>query len=279
MEAAKRTIRDSVFSDLFGNKKYLLQLYQALHPEDTEATEDDLTDVTIQNVLTDDLYNDLGFRNGDRMMILVESQSTWSVNIIIRVLLYLTQTWNEHIEETKQNRYGSRKLELPRPEFYVIFTGERQEKPEYLNLSKEFFDGKKGFLEARVKMLYGDGNGDIISQYVTFTKIYQEQARLLGRTVEAVRETIRICKDKDVLKEYLSAHEKEVFSIMMALFDQEKAVEQFGYEKKQEGREEGDLKRAMRTASNMFKDGEPIDKIARFLEFSPETILSWVEKV
>ncbi len=279
MEAAKRTIRDSVFSDLFGNKKYLLQLYQALHPEDTEATEDDLTDVTIQNVLTDDLYNDLGFRNGDRMMILVESQSTWSVNIIIRVLLYLAQTWNEHIEETKQNRYGSRKLELPRPEFYVIFTGERQEKPEYLNLSKEFFDGKKGFLEARVKMLYGDGNGDIISQYVTFTKIYQEQARLLGRTVEAVRETIRICKDKDVLKEYLSAHEKEVVSIMMALFDQEKAVEQFGYEKKQEGREEGDLKRAMRTASNMFKDGEPIDKIARFLEFSPETILSWVEKV
>ena len=279
MEAAKRTIRDSVFSDLFGNKKYLLQLYQALHPEDTEATEDDLTDVTIQNVLTDDLYNDLGFRNGDRMMILVESQSTWSVNIIIRVLLYLAQTWNEHIEETKQNRYGSRKLELPMPEFYVIFTGERQEKPEYLNLSKEFFDGKKGFLEARVKMLYGDGNGDIISQYVNFTKIYQEQARLLGRTVEAVRETIRICKDKDVLKEYLSAHEKEVVSIMMALFDQEKAVEQFGYEKKQEGREEGDLKRAMRTASNMFKDGEPIDKIARFLEFSPETILSWVEKV
>lgn len=203
MEAAKRTTRDSVFSDLFGNKKYLLQLYQALHPEDTEATEDDLTDVTIQNVLTtDDLYNDLGFRNGDRMMILVESQSTWSVNIIIRVLLYLAQTWNEHIEETKQNRYGSRKLELPRPEFYVIFTGERQEKPEYLNLSKEFFDGKKGFLEARVKMLYGDGNGDIISQYVTFTKIYQEQARLLGKTVEAVRETIRICKDKDVLKEY-----------------------------------------------------------------------------
>ena len=70
---------------------------------------------------------------------------------------------------------------------------------------------------------------------------------------------------------------------MMALFDQEKAVEQFGYEKKQEGRmegrEEGDLKRAMRTASNMFKDGEPIDKIARFLEFPPETILSWVGKV
>lgn len=30
MEAAKWTVRDSVFSDLFQNKKYLLQLYQAL---------------------------------------------------------------------------------------------------------------------------------------------------------------------------------------------------------------------------------------------------------
>ncbi len=28
MEAAKWTARDSVFSDLFQNKKYLLQLYQ-----------------------------------------------------------------------------------------------------------------------------------------------------------------------------------------------------------------------------------------------------------
>lgn len=287
MEAAKRTIKDSVFSDLFGNKKYLLQLYQTLHPEDTEATEDDLTDVTIQNVLTDDLYNDLGFRNGGRVMILVESQATWSVNIIVRVLLYLAQTWNDHIEETKQNRYGSRKLELPKPEFYVIFTGERQEKPEYLNLSEEFFEGKKGFLEARVKMLYGDGDGDIISQYVAFTKVYQEQAKLLGRTIKAVRETIRICKDKDVLREYLSAHEKEVVSIMMALFDQEKAVEQFGYEREQkgreegrmEGREEGDLKRAMKTASNMRKRGVSLEEIAEILEFPPETILSWVGKV
>ena len=49
-----------------------------------------------------------------------------------------------------------------------------------------------------MKMLYSDGDGDIISQYVAFTKIYQKQARLLGKTKKAVRETIRICKDKDV---------------------------------------------------------------------------------
>lgn len=96
-----------------------------------------------------------------------------------------------------------------------------------------------------------------------FTKLYREQARLLGRTIEAVRETIRICKDGGVLREYLSAHEKEVVSIMMALFDQEKAVEQFGYEKKQEGRKEG-YNELLR---NLVKAGElSPEKAAQYAE-------------
>ena len=279
MKEAKLTIRDSVFSDLFRDKKYLLKLYQTLHPEDTETTGDDLVDVTIQNVLTNDLYNDLGFRNKDRLVILTEAQSIWSVNIVVRAFLYLAQTWNDYIETTNQNRYGSRKLSLPRPEVYVIFSGNRQEKPEYLNLTDEFFGGEKGFLDIRVKMLYGDGEEDIISQYVNFTKIYQEQSGLHGRTKEAVRETIRICKDKNVLREYLSSREKEVVSIMMALFDQEKAVEQFGYEKKQEGREEGRIRQAKKTAINMLKDGESMDKIAKFLEIPIHLIQSWAKEV
>ena len=279
MKEAKLTIRDSVFSDLFRDKRYLLKLYQALHPEDMETTEDDLVDVTIQNVLTNDLYNDLGFRNKDRIVILAEAQSTWSVNIVVRAFLYLAQTWNDYIETTNQNRYGSRKLSLPRPEVYVIFSGNRQERPEYLSLTDEFFGGEKGFLDIRVKMLYGDGEDDIISQYVNFTKIYQEQSGLHGRTKEAVRETIRICKDKNVLREYLSSREKEVVSIMMALFDQEKAVEQFGYEKKQEGREEGRIRQAKKTAINMLKDGESMDKIAKFLEIPIHLIQSWAKEV
>ncbi len=72
---ARRTAKSSVFLDLFQNKSYLLKLYKTLHPEDTTATEDSLTDVTIENVLTDNLYNDLGFLVGNRLMILIEAQS------------------------------------------------------------------------------------------------------------------------------------------------------------------------------------------------------------
>ena len=78
---AKRTAKNSVFLDLFQNKSYLLKLYKTLHPEDTTATEDSLTDVTITNVLTGNLYNDLGFIVNNKLMILVEAQSTWTVNI------------------------------------------------------------------------------------------------------------------------------------------------------------------------------------------------------
>lgn len=51
----KYTIKDSVFTNLFQDKKYLLQLYKALHPEDNEITENELTDVTVKNVLTDNI--------------------------------------------------------------------------------------------------------------------------------------------------------------------------------------------------------------------------------
>ena len=37
-------------------------------------------------------------------------------------------------------------------------------------------------------------------------------------------ETIRICKDMNVLKEYLQKHESEVMGIMLTLFDQETAI-------------------------------------------------------
>ena len=47
---AKRTAKNSVFLDLFQNKSYLLKLYKTLHPEDETATEDSLTNVTIENV-------------------------------------------------------------------------------------------------------------------------------------------------------------------------------------------------------------------------------------
>ncbi len=230
----KRKIRDSVFTHLFQEKKYLLQLYQALHPEDGAVTEDEIADVTLKHVLVDGDYNDLGFSVGDRLMVLVESQSTWTMNIIIRALMYLMQTYHDYFRRTKQNLYGNKKVKMPKPELYVIFTGERKTIPDIISLSKDFFNGAGIAVDAQIKVLYQENEGDIIGQYIIFCKVYQEQRKCYGNTRETVTETIRICKDRNVLKEYLESREKEVVDMMMTLFDEEQIYKAFENDIKQE---------------------------------------------
>ena len=67
-EIVRRTIKDCVFTDFFGMPENLLKLYQVLHPEEDGITEEDLKDITINNVLVDDIYNDLGFRVKNRLI-------------------------------------------------------------------------------------------------------------------------------------------------------------------------------------------------------------------
>ena len=255
---AKRTAKNSVFLDLFQNKSYLLKLYKTLHPEDTTATEDSLTDVTIENVLTDNLYNDLGFIVGNKLMILIEAQSTWTMNILVRVLLYLAQSYHEYFQRTSQNYYKSKKVKMPKPELYVIFTGNKGRKPDKISLSKEFFEDADIDIEVKAKVIYESNKDDIINQYIIFCKVFNEQTKQHGMTRKAVTETIRICKDKNVLREYLFDREKEVVTIMMSLFDEEQIMKSFiKSERHDEARE---------TAERMIKDGEmSLEKIARYV--------------
>ena len=260
----KRKIWDSVFTNLFQEKKYLLQLYKALHPEDGEATEDEIADITLKHVLVDADYNDLGFSVGDRLMVLVESQSTWTMNIIIRALMYLMQTYHDYFKRTNQNLYGSKKVKMPKPELYVIFTGERKTIPDIISLSKDFFNGTRISIDAEIKVLYQENERDIIGQYIIFCKVYQEQRKCYGNTREAVTETIRICKDRNVLKEYLESREKEVVDIMMTLFDDEQIYKAFENDIKQETAKEV----ARNKAVFMIQKGKiAIDEIA---EYFPE---------
>ena len=253
-EIMKWTIKDSVFTDLFQDKKYLLQLYKALHPEDTDVTEDDLNDITIKNVLTDNIYNDLGFTVGDRLMILVEAQSSvWTVNIIVRALMYLVQTWHDYFERTKQNLYKSKKVKMPMPEIYVIFTGERKTRPSEISLSQEFFDGKDCGIDVKVKMIYDGKEGDIINQYVIFTKVCNEQIKKYGRTRKAVMEAIRICKDRNVLSEYLSSKESEVVSIMMVLYDGEEIMRSYVESERHDAEQEARYDEKIETAKRFLK--------------------------
>ena len=223
----KRTTKNSVFLDLFQDKKNLLKLYKTLHPEDTDATEDTLNIVTIDNILTDNLYNDLGIMAGnDRFLLLLEAQASWTVNILIRILLYLAQSYHEYFERS-QSLYKSRKVKMPKPELYIIFTGNKGRKPDTISLSEEFFNGEDIDIEVRATVIYESDTDDIINQYIIFCKVFDEQRKRYGMTVQTVKETIRICKDRNILKEYLMSREVEVVTIMMSLFNDEQIMKTY----------------------------------------------------
>ena len=237
MAEMKRSVKDSVFTYLFKQPEYTRQLYLALHPEDIDVKESDFKLVTLENVLTTGFYNDLGIQVRNRLILLVEAQSTFSVNIALRMLLYLAGTYKEYIEDQKLDLYGSHPVEIPRPELYVVYTGGRKEIPETLRLS-DLYQGA-GSAEVEVKVLRDDGTGDILDQYVRFCKIADEQREKYGLTQQTIDETIRICIAENVLAPFLASRQKEVLEIMVTLFDQEKIAEIHDYNVAKAARQEG----------------------------------------
>ena len=186
----RRTIKDSVFTNLFSDKRYTLELYRSLHPEDSETGIDDIEIVTVQNVLTSGQHNDLGFIAGDRLLILVEAQSTWSPNIVLRALLYAAQTIKDYIRKHEIDIYHATPAAIPMPELYVVYTGSREDVPDHLTLSGELFAGEPSGIEITVNVLRAPGPS-IEGQYIDFARTVDECRAACGPNEEAVRRATR----------------------------------------------------------------------------------------
>lgn len=235
---ANREAKNSVFLDLFKRKEYLLQLYQSLHPDDKDTSEDDLTIVTIENVLTFKHYNDLGFLRGkknQKLLIMAEAQSSWSINILFRLWEYVIDTLMNYYINNGYDLYSTPKLEIPDVETYVIYTGkanpkiflskdlETDEQGRYiLSLNREFFGGVAGKPELTAKVIYLKNGTGILGEYIRFSQIFDEQS---GKYKEdqsrAMQEIIRICQDEGILVNYLAEHRTEVEKIMLTMVSPE----------------------------------------------------------
>ncbi|MBR0365266.1 MAG: hypothetical protein IJH94_00505 [Clostridia bacterium] len=252
---ANRAVKDSVFTNLFARKKYTLELYRALFPDDTDdLTEDDFEIITLENVLMRDIYNDLGILVKNKLILLVEAQSTWSRSITFRMFMYLAGVYKEYIVEHELDLYTDRVPKLPEPELYVIYTGENKNLPDTLSLADVFFGGKKT-VDLNVKVITNGVNGDIIYQYVAFTRVVNEQIKQHGYTKTAIAETIRICKDENVLREYLISCEKEVFDMLDVLFDHDFIAKAHDNTVREEGIKEGIKEGALSAFAGLVKKG------------------------
>lgn len=277
----KHTVRDSVFRHLFLEPKYALQLYRILHPEDTTATEADISYLTITKEITNGIRNDLGMYIGGKFLIMIEAQTTWSENIVIRIFIYLAEIWKNYIAQNGLDVFSSKDLNLPIPELYVVYTGERKSRPAVLKLSEHIFHGACKDVELAVHMIYnGKEEKDILSQYISFTKQVKYFFQKYGRTSKAAEELFRYCIDHNILKEYLLSRQEEVTSMLDVIFDdtihRRKQQEEAFAAGEARGKKAGELKKARETAVEMARIGMEEDVIASVLKVDVSQVEKWL---
>ena len=214
-------------------------MVQTLHPEMTDLTEDEIVPLTLNPVILNGQYNDLALLVRDKLIIFVEAQSTWSINILVRLLMYLAATYYEYITAQDMNVYTSKKLDIPEPEFYVIYTGNKQLDREIISLRKDFWNNPNAKIDLTARVIHTENKNDVIGQYIIFCHVLDEQIKIHGYKKKAAEETIRICQNTEVLKKYLEGRKKEVIGIMTMLFDQAYATKMYGIEQAKIGEVKG----------------------------------------
>ena len=197
------------------------------------------------------LYNDLGLLVRNTILFLMEAQSTWSINILIREFLYLALSYKESIEKNQIDLYGSKKIFIPIPKLYVLYTGNKKLEREEISLNEEYFNNE-GCIDLKIKILTKENlsklsatkENNIISQYVTFTEISDDFVKKYGRSKETAKMVINECISKNILKSFMQEHREEVED-MELLFDPEVYGRihdaTVAREAREEGRQEGEV--------------------------------------
>ncbi|MCH5348843.1 MAG: hypothetical protein J1E40_05930 [Oscillospiraceae bacterium] len=144
--------------------------------------------------------------------------------------------------------HDDKRVHLPTPELYVIYSGPGK-KPDVISLSEDFFGGSHD-IELKVHVI-SKVDETLPGQYIGFCKVFDEQRKLHEDGMTVAKETYRICIEKGYLTEFMKAHEKEVIDMMYELFDEEtmrkqldtarskRDIEKGRAEGKAEGRAEG----------------------------------------
>ena len=51
--------------------------------------------------------------------------------------MYLAETYRRYIDQNGLDEYSTRRLELPRPEFYMVYTGDKGGHPERISFRRD----------------------------------------------------------------------------------------------------------------------------------------------
>ena len=79
----KRNYKDSLFRNIFKDKKRLCSLYNALSGE--KISPRDITINTLRGTFYNDIKNDISFKVGNHTVVLMEHQGSWNPNMPLRM--------------------------------------------------------------------------------------------------------------------------------------------------------------------------------------------------
>jgi len=268
--------KDSMFSSLFGNPDILRELYSAI--EGIALPPDIPVDInTLSGVIFKDKINDLSFTIDNRLVVLIEHQSTINNNIPLRLLIYMAKVYEKIVNMKKV--YQTKLEKIPYPEFIVLYNG-KDKYPDYSELRlSDAFKGIEGLkladtipleLTAKVYNINQGHNSEILrkcktldnySIFVNKIRDYQENGLTLE---EALNNAIEYCKGNNILKNFLETHSSEVFNMLLTEWNWDDALEVAREEGLEEGIEKG-RKESRQYFSELLDKGLTIEEIKQRL--------------
>lgn len=271
-----REYKSTVFSMLFADKANLLSLYNALN-ESYYDNPDALQIVTLENAIYMAMKNDNAFIFEKRLH-LYEHQSTPNPNLPLRDLFYVAREYEKLI--SKRSLYSTKVIKIPSPHFVVFYNGESKQPESQLLKLSDLYELKEDepMLELKVRFLninkgYNEilkRNCKVLKEYMIFVEQIRENTRCFKLdAANAVEKAVAECIQKGILKDFLIANRKEVVSMSIFEYDEEKELKLLREAEYQAGVEDGieigekngiEIGRlaSLKILKNMFTDFEDI---------------------
>ena len=240
-----REYKSSIFAMLFQDKAKLLELYNAI--SSTEFTDPDLLKiVTLENAIYMGLKNDLSFLVLEIRLYLYEHQSTPNPNMPLRDLLYVADEFSDLTKD--MNLYGSRKIRIPAPHFFIFYNGE-EERPDrdVLKLSDLYYEKEEDpslELKAIALNINKGHNPELMETCQTLREYaeYTDRVRQYAKEMpleEAVERAITECIREGILEDFLKKNRAEAMKVSIYEYDAQKHIEMEREDSYQAGRNDG----------------------------------------
>lgn len=259
-----RNHQDTIFSSLYSDPECALDLYFTLHPEDKNRgiTPDQVKLITLKNVFLAQIHNDVAFQVGDRLIVLVEHQSTINENMPLRMLFYVANEYEKIIMSFKKKLYRDKLVRIPKPEFYVVYTGKTPWQRHELKLSKAYgmTAPKDASLELKVQVICENeiqNTPSTLSGYYNFIRFIKNNTINGKISTDAVKNYIKQFTGSELFKKYLEKlNAEEVSKMANYEFDLEEALEVRREEGIEYGIEKGicSLMKTMKLSLNQAMD-------------------------